>query len=361
MSCAKFDILSFGMKHLLHSHHPFRIFWLSSLLTIALGVFVTTRLGAVGLWLYLILLVLEVTFSFDNAVINSKVLARMSEFWQKIFLTVGIFIAVFVVRFLLPIVIVMIASKLGFMEVVDLALNRPDEYGETLHKAAPMIDAFGGAFLIMIGISYFMDRHKDIHWLRAIERKLARVGKYENLKALVMLVTAMILYATVDREYHVVVLAASILGVMLHMALEVMSAVFEEHQSNAKKLVGWAAFSSFLYLEVLDASFSFDGVIGAFAITNNVLLIIAGLGAGAIWVRSLTIFLLRSGALGKYRYLEHGAHWAILALGIVMFLKLYHIEPPEALVGSLGLVFIITAVVSSIVEKRAHNRNLTST
>lgn len=341
------------MKHLFRSNHPFRIFWLSSLLTVAIGMFVVSELGVLGLWLYAILVILEVTFSFDNAVINSKVLARMSRFWQKIFLTVGIFIAVFVVRFLLPIVIVMIAANLGFMEVVDLAFNRPEEYSETLHEASPMIDAFGGAFLIMIGISYFMDRHKDIHWLGAIERRLARAGKYENLKAFVMLSTAAILYATVDREYHVVVLIACILGIVLHMGLEVMGAIFEQRQSSAKKLVGWAAFSSFLYLEVLDASFSFDGVIGAFAITSNIILIIAGLGAGAVWVRSLTIYLLRSGALSKYRYLEHGAHWAILALGTVMFLKLYHIEPAEWLTGSLGLIFIGTAVLSSIIEKRS--------
>lgn len=340
--------------------HPLRIFWFSSLLTLALGGVVAYIMGPAGLWLFAILVVLEVTFSFDNAVINSKVLARMSPGWQKIFLTVGIFIAVFLVRFLLPILIVMVAARLGFMEVINLALHDPVKYGETLHEAAPMIDAFGGAFLIMIGISYFMDRHKDIHWLGLIERKLAVAGKFENLKALVMLAAAMILYATVDREYHVIVLVASVLGIMLHMGLEVMSAVFESHQSNAKKLVGWAAFASFMYLEVLDASFSFDGVIGAFAITNSVLLIIAGLGAGAIWVRSLTVYLLRAGTLSKYRYLEHGAHWAILALGIVMFIKLYHIEPPEWMTGSLGLVFIGTAVVSSVLERRSRNKRAKS-
>lgn len=98
------------------------------------------------------------------------------------------------------------------------------------------------------------------------------------------------------------------------------------------------------------------GIIGAFAITNDVLLIIAGLGAGAIWVRSLTVYLMRAGVLSKYRYLEHGAHWAILALGLVMLIKLYHIEPPEWMVGSLGLVFIATAVVSSVLEmKRAES------
>ena len=338
----------------LHPNHPFRIFAISGLITMALGAFVLYQMGLPGIWIFIILVILEVTFSFDNAVINSKVLARMSEVWQKIFLTVGIFIAVFVVRFLLPIVIVMIASHTSFGNVVSLALHHPEEYGETLHKAAPMIDAFGGAFLIMIGISYFMDRRKDIHWLGAIEKKLASAGRFENLKVLAMLSVAIILYATVDSSYQATVLVASILGVVLHMGLELFGSVFEKHHeaSGVAKQTGMAAFASFLYLEVLDASFSFDGVIGAFAITNSVLLIIAGLGAGAIWVRSLTVYLLRSGTLAKYRFLEHGAHWAILALGIVMFIKLYHVEPPEWMTGSLGLIFIATAIISSIIESR---------
>lgn len=341
------------MKNLSASH-PLRIFWVSALITILLGVFVVKQLGISWLWLFTILVVLEVTFSFDNAVINSKVLVRMSPIWQKLFLTIGIFIAVFVVRFLLPIFIVMVAADLGFMRVVDMAFNNPDLYGDTLHAAAPMIDAFGGAFLIMIGISYFMNRHKDIHWLGKIESRLARVGKFENLKIFVMLLVALVLYTTVDEKYHVTVLVAAISGVVLHMGLEVFGAIFESRQSNARHLTGMAALMSFLYLEVLDASFSFDGVIGAFAITDNIILIIAGLGAGAIWVRSLTIYLLRSGTLGKYRYLEHGAHWAILALGIVMFAKLYHIELPEWMTGSIGLVVIGTAVISSVIERRRH-------
>ena len=345
-----------AMNKRFHKKHPVRIFWISTVLTILLGVFVFSRLGPIGMWLFAILVVLEVTFSFDNAVINSKVLATLSPFWQKLFLTLGIFIAVFVVRFLLPIVIVMIAAKLDFMTVVNLAFNDAEAYGQTLKEAAPMIDSFGGAFLIMIGISYFMDRHKDIHWLKKIEQSLSHAGKFQNLKALVMLSVAMILYATIDPEYRVTVLVASILGVMLHMGLELFSEAYESEKSNVKHKVGLAAFASFLYLEVLDASFSFDGVIGAFAITNNIILIIAGLGAGAVWVRSLTIYLLRTGTLTKYRYLEHGAHWAILALGTVMLLKLYHIEFPEWMIGSLGLVFVVTAVVSSIIEKKRTTR-----
>ena len=335
------------------STHPFRIFWLSGLLTVALGSWMFAHGGMVSLWLFTILVILEVTFSFDNAVINSRILVRMSPFWQKLFLTVGIFIAVFVVRFLVPIVIVMLTSGHGFSDVIGLALHNPVEYGETLHKAAPTIDAFGGTFLVMLGISYFMDRKKDIHWLGAIEAYLARAGNYETLKVFVMLLAAMALYFTVDTAHQTTVLVASILGTLLHLGLELFGAFFEKRQkSSTGTMVGMAALSSFLYLEVLDASFSLDGVIGAFAITNEIVLIIAGLGAGAIWVRSLTVYLMRAGTLSKYRYLEHGAHWAILALGLMMFVKLYHVDPPEWVTGSIGIVVISIAVISSVIEQR---------
>ena len=334
------------------TQHPLRFFSITALLTAILGIWVVAHAGLAGVWLYAILVVLEVTFSFDNAVINSKVLSRMSEFWQKLFLTVGIFFAVFVVRFVLPIFIVMLSSGHGFGSVLDMALHEPKEYGHTLHQAAPLIDAFGGTFLLMIGINYFMDSDKDIHWLIRTEKWLSRFGSYESFKILVMLSVAVVLYATVDKAYHVVVLLSSIIGVMLHIGLDLFGRYFSSKQTHVSTLVGTAAFASFLYLNILDASFSLDGVIGAFAITNDVLLIMAGLGAGALWVRSLTVYLTRTGTLMKYRYLEHGAHWAILALVVVMLIKLYHIELPEWMTGSLGLIFIITAIVSSIVEMK---------
>jgi hypothetical protein len=335
-----------------HSAHPLRIFWISGLLTVVLAALVAYFMGVSALWIFAILVILEVTFSFDNAVINSKILERMSPLWQRLFLTVGILFAVFIVRFVLPVVIVMISSQLGFMQVIDLAMNHPKEYSNTLHEAAPMINAFGGTFLMMIGVSYFMDRKKDIHWLGRIEQWLSKFGQYDTFKVLVMLGVAMALYATVDERFKVTVLLASIIGTMLHISLELFGEYFASKQSNAKLLVGWAAFASFLYLNVLDASFSLDGVIGAFAITNDVILIMAGLGAGALWVRSLTVYLVRAKTLGKYRYLEHGAHWAILALGLVMLTKLYHFEPPEWFTGSIGMIFVLTAIVSSVVERR---------
>ena len=151
-------------------------------------------------------------------------------------------------------------------------------------------------------------------------------------------------------------LISAVLGIVLHIGLELFGSFFHEDDAKSVKIkTGWAAFASLLYLEVLDASFSFDGVIGAFAITNSVLLIVAGLGAGAIWVRSLTVYLLRTGALSKYKYLENGAHWAIMALGVMMIAKLFHLELPEWATGGLGLLFVSLAVGSSILEARSIN------
>jgi len=341
----------------MHSAHPLRIFGFSAALTAVIAIVVMLFGGLGALWLFAVLAVLEITFSFDNAVINSRILARMSPLWQKLFLTVGIFIAVFVVRFALPIIIVQLATGLGFGEVVNLALNQPEQYGEQLHHAAPVIDAFGGTFLLMIGLSYFLDRDKVVHWLQPIEHSLARAGKIRFIKLMIMVLVALLLYVTVDSNLQHTVLVSSIMGIVLQFGLQSVSGFFDKSMEKTKgskiqHQVGLAAFASFMYLEVLDASFSFDGVIGAFAITTSVLLIVAGLGVGALWVRSLTVYLMRAGTLAKYRYLEHGAHWAILALGVVMLVKLYHVELPEWATGSLGLLFIVTAIATSVIEKR---------
>ena len=274
-------------NHPLHPNHPFRIFAISAGLTIALGAMMAFYGGLSALWLFVVFALLEVTFSFDNAVLNSRILARMSPLWQKLFLTVGIFIAVFVVRFALPILIVQFATGLSFADVVNLALNQPEKYGEELHHAAPVIDAFGGTFLLMIGVSYFLDHDKVVHWLRPVERAMARAGRIRFIKLIVMSIVAAVLYMTVDQELKHTVLLSSAIGILLQFGLHSMSVFFDKsmNKKSGNKItqqVGLAAFASFMYLEVLDASFSFDGVIGAFAITTSVLLIVAGLGVGAL-------------------------------------------------------------------------------
>lgn len=303
-----------------------------------------------------VLTLLEITFSFDNAVVNARLVGRLSLFWERLFMTAGMLIAVGVVRFALPVVIVAATAGIGISAVLDLVLHDPGGYGQHLHEAAPLIAGFGGPFLIMIGVAFFLNSAKEHHWLRGIEKRLAPLGRYDNTGILIMLGLAIVLYFTVDgtAQARAGVLAAAICGITLHVCLDLLGAVLDSGSTagQVKKLTGGAAAVMFARLEILDASFSFDGVIGAFAITSSVILIGAGLGLGALWVRSLTVHLVRAGTLARYQYLEHGAHWAMIALGAIMVAGLYGVHLPEAVTGCIGLVFIAAALASSAAEKR---------
>lgn len=330
-----------------------RTYGFAAITTLLIWSAVTWKGGLADTLQVVILTILEVTFSFDNAIVNSKLLKRLSPRWQFMFMTVGIFIAVFLVRFALPIFIVQLTANLGFTEVVHLALNDPHLYAHELTKAAPVIDSFGGTFLVMLGIAYFLDEEKDEHWIGWLEQRLAPLGRYDNIATFLMIIAAIVMYFTVpeDAATRVSVFVAAIIALALHLGLDLLGSILEP-EDKKKLLAGVAAFGMFVRLEILDASFSFDGVIGAFAITTSVVLIMAGLGAGAMWVRAMTVHLLRAGALAKFKYLEHGAMWAILFLGGVMVAKLYHVEAPEWATGSIGLVFIGIALVSSVIAKR---------
>ena len=334
-----------------------KIYWFAAIFTAVVWAIVGWKMGVAALSTVAILTLLEATFSADNAVVNSKVLVSLSPVWQKIFMTLGIFIAVFVVRFAMPILIVMGTAHLGFGQTLTLALNHPQEYEHHLSATEPLINAFGGTFLLMIALSYFIDYQKKTHWLGFLERYLGKLGRFDNITVFFMLLGSLVVYFTVDPKHHVAVLIASVMAMTLHTGLELLNAAMGGHETHdtMKKKVGGAALMSLIYLEVLDASFSLDGVIGAFALTSSVILIMAGLGAGAIWVRAMTVHLVRSNALAKYIFLEHGAHWAIGFLGGIMLLKLYSVQLPEWVVGSLGLVFISSAICWSI--WRGKNQN----
>lgn len=334
-----------------------RHYWPELLITVAVWALVGWQLGVAALVVTIILSALEITLSADNAVVNSRVLVKMSPLWQRLFLTVGIIIAVFGVRFVLPVLLVAIGTPLGAFEVLSLALDNPDEYGRMLHDIAPLIDGFGGMFLFMVALFFFMEPHRKHVWIKPIENALRHIGKH---KSAALIVTA-VLFAAVEvllpanERLIVGVAMAAAIGVytLLHSITLFMSKMHAKNET--KKQVGWVAFISFLYLEVLDASFSLDGVVGAFALTNNIIIIMAGLGVGAIWVRTMTIYMVRNHTLFKYKYLESGAHWAIVSLSIIMFLKLFSIELPEIFIGTIGLVFISASVISSIKENKLHN------
>lgn len=325
-----------------------RYFWFAALTTAIVWIATGWLAGVNALLTVIVLTLLETTFSADNAVINGRILASLSPLWQTIFMTAGIAVAVFGVRFALPIFMVMVTTHLGFGDVITLALQHPTAYAAALTIAQPFINAFGGTFLIMLSLSYFIDYQKSIHWLRWLEMRLGRLGQFDGITTFIMLVAAVTLYFSVpsDRE---AVLIASICALLVYSALNLVNAWLAKLHNKEKRKIktGWAAFMSLLYLEVLDSAFSLDGVIGSFAITNQVVLIMAGLGVGAVWVRSLTAQLVRGDLLRKYTYLEHGAHWAIGFLGVVMLAELFGATFPKWFVGSIGVVCMTLAVASS--------------
>jgi hypothetical protein len=317
-----------------------------------------------------VLAILEVTLSFDNAVVNAKYLKKMSPLWQKLFLTVGILIAVFGMRLVFPIVIVALTADLGMREVVDLALNDSDTYAEELEGAKASIYSFGGVFLLMIFLDWIFEE-KDVKWLRPLESRLERLGKLDQLSVVIASILILVASAVVEDGDVQTVLFSGFTGLVTYLVVAGLDSFFEVEDDEededavpasggaggAAVAVGKAGFATFLYLEVLDASFSFDGVIGAFAISTNVLVIAAGLGIGALFVRSMTVYLVRQGTLAEYRYLEHGAHWAIGALAVILLLEL-KIHIPEAVTGLLGLAFIAAAYTSSVLANRKDSAEL---
>ncbi len=340
---------------MLHTHHPFRIFFVSAFITTASLVAVYGYLGGKALFLTIVLMLVELTFSFDNAIINARVLATMSRFWQQMFMTVGIVIAVFGMRLVFPIVLVMVTTGLSAGNVVDLALHSPDRYAQELHKAHPTIASFGGMFLLMLSLSFFFDPGRKVLWINIIERPLQRMGKwwvYTSIAFFVLFVLAFLPW----NHYQDETLFAGSIGIVLSLLLHKISDNFSVTQESDKPLKHstLAGFMSFLYLQVLDASFSFDGVLGAFAVTKDVILIAIGLGIGALWVRSLTLFMVRRKTLSTYRYLEHGAHYTIGVLAFVLLAGLFF-DIPEAIAGFGGLLIVGASIISSIMFSKGAN------
>ncbi|MFM9378029.1 DUF475 domain-containing protein [Gordonia sp. VNK21] len=363
-----------------------RVFGLSGVVTVAALVAAFLYGGWEGAVVCLILGILEISLSFDNAVINATVLERMSVFWQRMFLTVGVLIAVFGMRVLFPLVIVWATAGLNPKEALDLALNPPPDGAETfadgspsyetlLTDAHPQIAALGGMFLLMLFLNFVFSQDR-LHWMRHVERPLARMGLLPNISVMVALAALLTTASLMPSDQRATVLIAGIVGLLLYLVINGLTSLFESgdalddaddenpadptaagRRPKPVQVAGKAAFFLFLYLEMLDASFSFDGVIGAFAITSDPILIALGLGfIGAMFVRSITIYLVRAGTLSEYRYLENGAHWAIGALATILLVSL-HVEVSELVTGLVGVCFIGAAVISSIRANRTEARS----
>lgn len=307
------------------------------------------------LWIVFVLAILEISLSFDNAVVNAAVLEDMDEIWQRRFLTWGMLIAVFGMRIVFPLAIVAIAAGLGPVDAINLSLNDPERYESIVSSAHVGIAGFGGAFLAMVGLSFFFDGDKHIHWIGWLEARLSRVSSIKAAEIALLLVVIYLISLMLTPADALTFMVSGTLGLVTFIAVEALGTVLEmrEEALKAQGALVRSGLGGFLYLNVLDASFSFDGVIGAFALSNNMVVIALGLSIGAMFVRSMTIMLVKKGTLAEYRYLEHGAFWAIIALGAIMLLSAkFHI--PETITGLIGAAMIGASLWWSV----RHNRKL---
>lgn len=318
-------------------------YFYSSFIIAAIGLIFSYYIGGFSaIYICFLLGVLEVSLSFDNAVVNAKVLKNMTPIWQQRFILWGIPIAVFGMRFIFPILIVSIAAKIGMVETFMLALNEPNKYHEILAQHKNEIYIFGGAFLLMVFNEFFFDEEREVHWIKHLENNpLTKfTSSIQSISAIIAIVVGItIIYITANTTYAIAYFSAILLYLLI-------SSFNEKFSANGIR----NGFIGFLYLETLDASFSFDGVIGAFALSENILIIMIGLGIGAMFVRSITIYLVEKKTLDSFIYLEHGAHYAILCLSLIMFFKVFH-EVSEIITGTIGFAFILAAFIGSLIYK----------
>ena len=314
--------------------------------------------GFLCVFITFILGVLEVSLSFDNAVVNAMKLEKMEKIWQHRFLTWGIAIAVFGMRFLFPLLVVAIFAKLSIFKVLNIALNDSNQYAHYLHLTHAPIVAFGGAFLLMLFLSYFFNCEKDTHWIKGLEHCCSHLGNIKGFETIVTSVAVLITQHYVSAEYKLSVLTSGLIGIVVYLTIDGVTHWLEKHEEQRAKAlsatVKGGGLIAFLYLELIDASFSLDGVLGAFALSQDIVIITIGLSIGAMFVRSLTLLLVEQKTLAKYIYLEHGAHWAIGALALIMFMSTT-VEVPEVVTGLIGLAFIVAALISSVLENKKNN------
>lgn len=263
----------------------------------------------------------EIISSIDNAVINAEVLATMQPRARRWFLIYGLFIAVFLIRGLLPWAIIWAVNpELGPIDALMSTFSSDPKVVESVEMAAPILLAGGGIFLLFL----------FLHWL-FLEEKHFGLPRFEKF----FVKNGVWFFATVSILLSVIVWFALDKNPMMAFGAVCGSSAFfithgfkqnaEEKEKNLKSK-GLSDVSKILYLEIIDATFSIDGVIGAFAFTLSVPLIFLGNGIGAFVVRELTIGNIDR--VKKYIYLKNGAMYSILFLGVIMILDAFGVHIP---------------------------------
>lgn len=182
-----------------------------------------------------ILAVMEVSLSFDNAIVNASVLKGWSPFWKKLFLTVGILVAVFGMRLIFPIVIVSVTADMSMMDVVHMALDNPVEYSTRLIAHHAEISAFGGMFLLLVFLNFLFDDEKEEHWFHIIEHQFAKLAQVPAMSVFVALIALLVMAAYVPDHERLVVTVAGIWGIVVYIGVQVIGHLLEGSQEEAEE------------------------------------------------------------------------------------------------------------------------------
>lgn len=298
--------------------------------------------------------VLEISLSFDNAVVNASVLSTMDEVWRRRFLTWGMLVAVFGARLLIPILIISITAFISPLAVIHAAFFDTAEYAKLIEHIHIYVSGFGSAFLGMVFLKFFFDENKSKHWIPVIEEYMQKLGVIESVQTLLMLIVTVgfsTILTGVDQASYLI---SSVCGIIIYLLVDGFTNFIEPEEEQGQQSIKTLAYSgiiSFIYLEVLDASFSLDGVIGAFAITQDIVIILLGLTIGSFFVRSLTMFMVDKKALQQLAFLEHGAFWSVGILAAFMLFE-SKFEISEILIVSVTVSVLILSVVHSYMLKK---------
>jgi hypothetical protein len=278
--------------------------------------------------------IFEVVSSIDNAVINAEVLGTMSPKGRKWFLLYGILFAVFAVRGLLPWAIVWVTNpSIGPIGALTATFSNDPAIRESFETSTPILMLGGGVFLLFLFLYWLFLEEK--HFGLPVEPFFARHGFWFYAIASLLMVGIVALALKVNP-----LLALS--AVIGSSAFFITDGFKKNAEVNERKLLNssmvMSDVSKILYLEIIDMTFSIDGVLGAFAFTMSVPLIILGNGVGAVVVRQLTISNIEN--IKKFIYLKNGAMYSIFFLGLMMILKGFRVEIPEFVtpVVTLGLI-----------------------
>lgn len=336
----------------------FKTFKWSFIVTVVAAILAFMYGGWEAVTVVAILIVVEALVSLDNAIVNSKLLAGLSHFWVNMFLGVGILIAVFGVRFVLPILLVSGTTGLNPIEVIKLAFENgdpetPGTYSYYVTEAHPQLASVAGVFLLMLFLSWLF-KEKDHDWIKFIEKPFSKLEKFNALPTILTII-AVLIYANINPDHKVDILVSGLIGLISFLAIDGLAELFQKDEEDSTgeviKKTGRAGFMGFLYIEAIDASFSMDSLGAGLSITSNIVILMLGLGVGALYVRSMTIYFSNSGSLKLFRYLESGAMWAIGALAFILFYSISH-HVPELVTGGIGILIIGSSFLHSYIANK---------